>query len=321
MGERAFRAAVVALRSVEFGVADLKLSRHFYEDLWALEEVGRDRGATYFRGSGGEHHIVVLRERPEPGLLRATFAAPNRSTVEALHEQIARAGGTPLHQPMAIDAPGNGYGFAFTDPEGRTFAVSSDVETHPSAPPPANRPSKLSHVVLNAADADGTAQFFRDALGFRLRDQTTRMDFLGCNADHHSVATVRLGNVSLNHVAFEVPDLDSLMRGSARVRRAGCGLEWGVGRHGPGNNIFAYFCDPSDLVIEYTTEIQQVDDAVYEAGSPSHWQPPIAGNPDYWGFATAPTERFNRASSGKSGGETATIPTRERASRLPETGL
>jgi catechol 2,3-dioxygenase len=121
------------------------------------------------------------------------------------------------------------------------------------------------------------------------------MNFLGCNPDHHSVALARADGVSINHVAFEVPDLDSLMRGSARVRRAGTPLEWGIGRHGPGNNIFAYFCDPDELVIEYTTAVNQVDDRTYKRGGPSDWTPPIPGNPDYWGFAAPPSERFVQA--------------------------
>ena len=80
-------------------------------------------------------------------------------------------------------------------------------------------------------------------------------------------------------------------------RRAGTPLEWGIGRHGPGNNIFAYFCDPDELVIEYTTAVYQVDDRTYHRGGPGDWTPPIAGNPDYWGFAAPPSERFERATT------------------------
>jgi catechol 2,3-dioxygenase len=287
--------SVDAIRSIEFGVHDLDASARFYEDVWQLTPVARSNGATYFRASGREHHTVVLREHHTPALLRATFGAKDRATVDALHEQIARNGGTPLAAPAPIDEPGGGYGFAFTDPEGRTFAIASDVATHADATPQADRPVKVSHLVLNAADTDGAIAFFRDVLGFRKRDETARMAFLGCNADHHSVAITRMGSVSLNHVAFEVPDLDSLMRGTARVRRAGHALEWGIGKHGPGSNIFAYFCDPNDLVIEYTTAIDQVDDATYTPRGPEAWKPPIAGNPDYWGFAAPPSERFERA--------------------------
>ncbi len=293
------QATVTALRSVEFGVADLERSIAFYEDVWGLSLVHREAAAAYFRASGAEHHVVVLRPHADPGLLRANFAAADRAAVDALYERVSRAGGKPLAQPAAVDEPGGGYGFAFTDPEGRDLRILAGVEQHRDAARVANRPLKLSHLVVNAVETDRASDFFAEALGFRLRDQTARMSFLGCNSDHHSVAITRVGNVSLNHVAFEVPDIDSLMRGSARVRRAGTAIEWGVGRHGPGNNVFAYFLDPSELAVEYTAEIQQVDDATYRVGKPADWQPPIAGNPDYWGFAEVPSERFEHATSGR----------------------
>jgi catechol 2,3-dioxygenase-like lactoylglutathione lyase family enzyme len=292
------KASINGLRGVEFGVADMERSIAFYENVWALSLVQRDGDAAYFRASGPEHHVVVLRPRTVPGLLRANFAAPDRAAVDELFEQISKAGGKPVAQPGAVDEPGGGYGFTFDDAEGRELRVLCGVEQHKDAALAANRPYKLSHLVINANDTDGSSAFFRNAMGFRLRDQTARMDFLGCNSDHHSVAITRSGNVSLNHVAFEVPDIDSLMRGSARVRRNGTAIEWGVGRHGPGNNVFAYFLDPNELAIEYTAEIQQVDDATYRAGKPEDWKPPIAGNPDYWGFAEVPSERFERATSG-----------------------
>jgi len=289
-------ASVTAFRSVTLGVLDVDDSARFYEDVWYLTPVARAGGAAYFRASGDEHHTVVLRRADEPGLLRADFAAADRAAVDALYEQVARSGGRPLGAPALLDEPGDGYGFSFVDPEGRTIAVTADVQRHRDATPIENRPNKMSHLVLNATDTDATVAFYRTALGFRLRDETARMLFLGCNADHHSVAVTRMGNTSLNHVAFEVPDLNSLMRGTARVRRAGTDLEWGIGRHGPGSNIFAYFVDPNELAIEYTTNIDQVDDATYRPGTPADWKPPIPGNPDYWGFAAPPSERFERAS-------------------------
>jgi catechol 2,3-dioxygenase len=36
-----------------------------------------------------------------------------------------------------------------------------------------------------------------------------------------------------------MPDLDSVMRGAGRMRESGYPIEWGVGRHGAGNNVFA----------------------------------------------------------------------------------
>ena len=45
---------------------------------------------------------------------------------------------------------------------------------------------------------------------------------------------------------------------------------WGVGRHGPGNNVFSYFVEPNGFVTEYTTEVEQVDDT-YVAHDAQWW--------------------------------------------------
>lgn len=56
----------------------------------------------------------------------------------------------------------------------------------------------------------------------------------------------------LNHVAFLMPDTESVMRGSGRVVDQGYPIGSDVGRHGPGDNVFAYFVDPQGVVVEYT---------------------------------------------------------------------
>ncbi len=52
----------------------------------------------------------------------------------------------------------------------------------------------------------------------------------------------------------------SVMRGGGRMKDAGYPIQWGPGRHGPGNNLFNYFIDPFGVVIEYTAEVEQVDE-------------------------------------------------------------
>ena len=46
------------------------------------------------------------------------------------------------------------------------------------------------------------------------------------------------------------------------MRDSGYPLEWGVGRHGAGNNVFGYFAGPEEFPIEYTAEVMQIDDSL-----------------------------------------------------------
>jgi catechol 2,3-dioxygenase len=97
---------------------------------------------------------------------------------------------------------------------------------------------------------------------------------------------------TLNHIAFEMPDLDSVMRGAGRMKDLGYPIEWGVGRHGPGNNVFAYFAGPDELPIEYTAEVLQVDDD-YLARGTDFWKFP-PGRSDQWGITGQRSARLMR---------------------------
>jgi catechol 2,3-dioxygenase len=82
------------------------------------------------------------------------------------------------------------------------------------------------------------------------------------------------------------------MRGAGRMRDAGYPIEWGVGRHGPGNNVFAYFAGPEEIPLEYTSEVLQIDDSYVPRG-PEHWKF-APGRSDQWGITNPPTARLAR---------------------------
>ena len=286
---------VIGLRSVEFGVSNVKDSARFYQDSWGLVPVAEGNGVCHLRATGDEHHIVTLREAPEARLLRVDFATADKANVDALHARANGFGATVLDDPAPVDEPGGGYGFSFKDLDGHTFRIRCDVATH-AEEEDSDRPRKLSHVVLNSEQVDAETNYFVDLLGFRISDCTERMHFIRCSTDHHSIAFARMGAPSLNHVAFEVPSFDALMRGAGRMKAHGFAVEWGVGRHGPGDNIFTYFIEPNGLVVEYTAEIEQIDEATHKPGTPEDWK--HAGNPDRWGFAEMPSERVRAAMGG-----------------------
>jgi catechol 2,3-dioxygenase len=102
----------------------------------------------------------------------------------------------------------------------------------------------------------------------------------------------RTGKPTLNHVSFELPDLESVMRGGGRMRDAGHPIEWGPGRHGAGNNAFCYFAGPEEFPIEYTAEVLQIDDS-YEFHGPEYWKWP-PGRLDQWGITPPHTARWMR---------------------------
>jgi catechol 2,3-dioxygenase-like lactoylglutathione lyase family enzyme len=291
-------STVTGVRSIELGVRDLHQSAEFYTKVWALEEVSAAGDTMHFRATGGEHHVLTIRERPQASLLGVHFAAADRGAVDQLCAKAKGYGVAIADDPAPLDASaGGGYGFRFETPDGLPMTISSDSAQHPDVVVDRSRPTKISHVVLNSARTDDQVPFFIDVLGFKLSDSTHMMEFLRCSADHHSIAIFRNNGPSLNHVAYELPNIDGLMRGAGRLKRSGFDVEWGVGRHGPGSNVFSYFIEPNGFVAEYTTELDQLDDATHVPQDASYWQK-IMPNPDRWGLAGPPSNRMRAAMSG-----------------------
>lgn len=288
---------VNGLRGVELAVFDLKKSGDFYRSTWGLEEASAEGDRQYLRGTGREHHILTLHERPRAGLVAMNFSARDRRMVDALHAKVKGMGVKVLATPEVLaGVSGGGYGFSLETPEGQQLNVSADVVTHAEAILDRSRPEKLSHIVLNVEDIEKQNRFFCDVLGFRLSDATERMDFVRCSSDHHSIALARGHGAGLNHMAYEVPNFDGLMRGAGRMKKSGFDIEWGVGRHGPGDNIFTYFIEPNGFVTEYTTEVEQIDEATHMAGDGAYWARKMP-MPDRWGMAL-PSKLLREAMSG-----------------------
>jgi catechol 2,3-dioxygenase len=223
---------------------------------------------------------------------RMVFDAASKDIVHALHKKVTDAG-CPSDAPHALTSPGGGYGFGFTDPEGRNLAVVCDVADHKDSADVRDRPRKIAHVNINAADVAKTNAFFEGALGFRRVDHSGPLHFLHCDStDHSSIVTGQTATPTLNHVSFEMPDSESVMRGAGRMRDNGYPIEWGVGRHGAGNNVFAYFAGPEEFPIEYTSDVMQIDDS-YEFHGPDYWKWP-PGRLDQWGVTPPHTQRWKR---------------------------
>jgi catechol-2,3-dioxygenase len=277
------RFPVSALRSVDLGTPDIDRSEQFYVTVWGLEVVGRDRGVVYLRASGRDHHVVALHRSTRPELRVVTFRVASSDDFAPIASNVVAEGGQVVSLPAPNVAPDGGTVMTVRGPEGGLLRFVHGDLVHAARPQAADRPERLAHVNLNSADVDASAEFYRKALGFRLTDRSKVMAFVRCNSDHHAVVISEAEVNGLNHVAFQMPNLEAVMRGSGRMIDAGFPIAWGVGRHGPGDNVFAYFIDPVGFVIEYTAEVLQVDDD-YRFRGPGEWVWP-PGRSDQWGIA------------------------------------
>ncbi len=291
------RIGVDSLRGIVMRAPGVAATTAFYLENWGLSVAAEAGGTVYFRGTGPEPFIYGLREDSTFGIDYINFGMASRARVDALYAQLAKGGVAAGQAPRQLTTPGGGYGFMVTDPDNRQLRFVADAAMNADTADTVAKPRKASHVVLNTPQMEKVQAFYETHLGFRASDYSAnQMVFLRCSTDHHAIALNRSPYPSVNHVAFEMPSIDSFMRGIGRMRVKGQSPAWGPGRHGPGNNPFAYFVSPSGFVIEFTSEVQQIDEATHEAKVWPRDQPEAM---DQWMTAGPPTPAMRAVMQGR----------------------
>jgi catechol 2,3-dioxygenase-like lactoylglutathione lyase family enzyme len=187
-----------------------------------------------------------------------------------------------VSEPHELSTPGGGYGFRFFSPDGLQMEISADVArgTGRDIGRWEGLPVKISHIVLHSPDHQALVRFFCDVLGFKVSDWLGDfMCFLRCTSAHHRIALLP-GPACLNHVAYDMTDVDGMMAGINRLKQNKIDIRWGPGRHTAGDNTFSYFVTPSGFAVEYTSELEEVD---FETREPTVYAP-APKIMDQWGI-------------------------------------
>ena len=266
-------ACVSDLQFVSLAVPDLASERAFFGETWGLVEVAEEGGKVYLAAEGRPHpYVIVLREDAEKKTDLIGFSAASRDDLDAIYGKVQEAGCKIIAEPGPAQGPAGGWAFRFFDPDGRAIEVLCEAKPRAVRQLEAGEaiPEGISHVVLHSPDHKGLAEFYQNVLGFRLSDWIGDfMVFLRCSSAHHRLAILP-GPPALNHIAFDVSSVDELMRGLARMHETGIKLSWGPGRHTAGNNTFSYFITPNGNVVEYTSDLEEVDEATWQV---THYEP------------------------------------------------
>jgi catechol 2,3-dioxygenase-like lactoylglutathione lyase family enzyme len=287
---------ITHIRHVDLAVPDYDKQRDFYTNHWGLTPMVEEPGLTFLAAEGSpEQYVVRLRKDAQKRMELWAFGAKDAAAVDTLAERLGQGGVQLVNEPGKLDTPGGGYGFRFFDVEGRTVEISADVAVrqHRKIEEKESIPVRLSHVVINSPDPERTVAFYEQHLNFALSDTLSSphmgelMWFLRCSSSHHSIAIARCPHVSLHHASFEMRGLDEYMRGTGRLLRAGVEKIWGPGRHLAGNNTFSYFLDPLGNTVEYTTELEEIDEDTWHPHLYDLSDPEVA---DQWGTANQMNE-------------------------------
>lgn len=276
-----------AVSHIGFTVPDVEESAHFYQKILGMHIHDHHATGNGLRlGWGSGHHVIDLQAGPV-GLSHFGFEVRDHDGLDGIRTRLTAAGVD--HQPLdhywidgAVSTPD---GVAVTDPDGNSVHFHSTVERQgENSADTGRRPVKFQHTTIGTDDLTPLLDFYVKTVGFRISDQLSdgRFAWLRSDADHHTLAIVNVGKRGgLDHYSYDLAEWEDFKQWCDRLTELDVNVQWGPGRHGPGNNLFIFFDDPAGNHIELSAEMEKFyDDRV--AYTPRQWNP-IPNTINLWG--------------------------------------
>jgi catechol 2,3-dioxygenase len=191
----------------------------------------------------------------------AAFAVEDENNLLALRDRMVKADWkhVRLEDNSVLFAAG---AIALDDPDGNhlIFGMPHVKDTrHGDA-----MRARLQHIVVASRDAARLSEFYQTVLGFSLSDivvdeqHNLKTAFLRCSEEHHSFAVFQASIDRLDHHCYEVGDWALIRDWGDHFAALEIRIEWGPGRHGPGNNLFLFIHDIDGNWLEISAELEVV---------------------------------------------------------------
>ena len=250
--------------------------------LGMVEGKGTDPESLYLRMDDFPARLVIV-----PGT-RDRLAASGWETANAADLQEIRdrleSHGVPYKEGTAEQLADRCVDelITFEDPTGNTLEVFHGValQHRRVVSPYGHRfvtgEQGLGHVVLSTRDDAEALHFYRDVLGFRLRDSMRLppqfvgrpadgtpawLRFFGCNPRHHSLAFLPMPTPSgIVHLMIEVENSDDVGLCLDRAKRSKVPMSATLGRHVNDLMLSFYMKTPGGFDVEFGCEGREVED-------------------------------------------------------------
>ncbi|WP_020657921.1 iron-dependent extradiol dioxygenase HsaC [Amycolatopsis benzoatilytica] len=280
--------AISSLAYLRIEATDMAAWREYgLKVLGMVEGSGTDPNALYLRMDDFPARLVIVpgeRDR----LSVAGWEAANAAELADIRARLDAASvpykeGTPeeLADRRVTEM------VRFADPSGNTLEVFHGValQHRRVVSPYGHRfvtgEQGLGHVVLSTHDDAAALAFYRDVLGFRLRDsmrmppqmvgrpadgEPAWLRFFGCNPRHHSLAFLPMPTPSgIVHLMVEVEETDDVGLCLDRAKRRNVPMSATLGRHVNDLMLSFYMKTPGGFDVEFGCEGRQVDDQAWIA--------------------------------------------------------
>jgi 3,4-dihydroxy-9,10-secoandrosta-1,3,5(10)-triene-9,17-dione 4,5-dioxygenase len=250
--------------------------------LGMVEGKGETDGALYLRMDEFPARLVIVPGEHDR-LSGAGWECANAAGLQQVRDALDLEG-VPYKEATAAELADRRVDemIHFTDPSGNGLEVfhGAALEHRRVVSPYGHKfvteEQGLGHIVLTTTDDAESLHFYRDVLGFTLRDSMRLppqvvgrpadgppawLRFFGCNTRHHSLAFLPMPTPSgVVHLMVEVGESDDVGLCLDRALRRKVPMSATLGRHVNDKMLSFYMKTPSGFDIEFGCEGLEVDD-------------------------------------------------------------
>jgi 3,4-dihydroxy-9,10-secoandrosta-1,3,5(10)-triene-9,17-dione 4,5-dioxygenase len=254
-------------------------------------------GSVYLKLDDWQWRIAVHPRPGRAGLMYLGLELAGPIELEQAVTELLAAGCEARHGSEAEARARSVTGIAFTeDPMGnaielfhaptrdRKFASPQGMEFVAGS-------LGLGHINLLAAPLAAARDFYTRVLGFRLTDfirfgPGDSANFFHCNARHHSIGLLKVGDLpGVHHLMLEAASVDLVGKCLERVENAGIQITSTLGRHANDRMLSFYMASPFGFEIEIGCDGMHVD---------ASWTPCEFVEGDIWGHRGLDPETIQR---------------------------
>lgn len=291
-----------AVSHIGFRVPDVHAAEKFYTRVLGLVRHSELGNGGVRLGWGLGHHVMDLLPG-EQGLDHYAFEVRDIDGIDGIIARLdaAEVAHQKLDDSFLDAAVGDGEGITLADPDGTAVHFHSEVlRQGENASDTGRRPIKFQHTTIGTASLQPFVDLFVGVIGFRISDQLQdgRFCWLRSDRDHHTLAVVDVGvGGDIDHYSYDLAEWEDFKAWCDRLTDLDVLVQWGPGRHGPGNNLFVFFDDPAGNHIELSAEMEKFHDdrVVYSA---RRWEP-VPETVNLWGGQTPKWRRLSAEGRGR----------------------
>ncbi len=292
---------------IEFRVTDLGRAREYYVDVLGFVLVDQDADHLFLGGlEEREHHGLVLRRAPTPGVSHLAFRVADPDDLDRLALLYQEQGCPWRWLPEGAEL-GQGRALRVQDLTGLPLEFYHQMAPREWLLQAFDRyrgahVMRLDHFNCQVPLVQEAFDWFTQSLGFHCSEMTVTEDappqlwaaWLHRKQNVHDIALMNGIGPRLHHAGFWLANQESVLRACDVLAASGYAdsIERGPGRHGISNAFFLYLRDPDGNRIELYTNDYMIPDPDWE---PVKWRINDPRRATFWGHKP-PSSWFDEAS-------------------------